>query len=292
MQRRDAEIILKLSATFLLDQVRLARVLDVVDSLLILAVTQANVEAVMRDPQLQRAYAAYDTPPPDDLRRPISINALAYSLRLPFETVRRRVNKLALIGGLRSTPAGLYVPSTIVFSALHRQVLEAGYQRMLAFGGRVAEMTAGRSPRPTTPREGPAPLRAAARIGSAYVLRFIDVLTARLDDPVDAAIWLEVLRSGTTADQPVRPGAVAKSLRLPAETVRRRLVSLTERDAIQAAGAGYLITRERLADPDFTWIAERNAADVARMLSALAELGEPDLGVGRFDDAMSLAAGG
>ena len=63
---------------------------DVIDGILLTAINQANVLPIMRDPQIQRRYATLDNPPPDELRRPVSISAVASSLHVPFETARRR----------------------------------------------------------------------------------------------------------------------------------------------------------------------------------------------------------
>jgi hypothetical protein len=281
MNRREAQRVLELSGGFLLDQTRFARGLtDFVDILLILAVTQANVEALMRDPGLQRAYADFDNAPPDDLRRPISINALAYSLRLPFETVRRRVTKLSLFGVFRTTPDGIYVPGTFVRSERHLRLLEAGYGRMLALYEAVGSLAAFRDiggDLALTPEAAP-PLRAAARVASEYVLRLVDIATAMLGDPVDAAIWLEVMRSSAGpvgGRQGVRGAEVARRLGLPSETVRRRLVRLVEVDACQKHADGVTITDERLAAPDVTGLAEKNLIYLRRMFAGVALLRAP-----------------
>jgi hypothetical protein len=279
MNRREAQRVLELSTGFLLDQTRFARGLtDFVDILLILAVTQANVEALMRDPGLQRAYADFDNPPPDDLRRPISINALAYSLRLPFETVRRRVTKLSLFGVFRTTPDGIYVPGGFVRGERHLRVLEAGYGRLLALYGEVGALAAFRDLDDPGPAPGAAPpLRAAARVASEYVLRLVDITTAMLGDPVDAAIWLEVMRSSAgpapaAGRLGVRGAEVARRLGLPTETVRRRLVRLVEVDACQKHADGVTITDERLQAADVTGLAEKNLGYLRRMFAGLAQL--------------------
>ena len=82
----------RLSIEFVLDVARISRGPgDLLDPLILTAILEANQAAVRRDPQLTRLYGDAQSALPDDLRRPISINALAKSLRLPFETVRRRL---------------------------------------------------------------------------------------------------------------------------------------------------------------------------------------------------------
>jgi DNA-binding transcriptional regulator YhcF (GntR family) len=62
-------------------------------SLTYFAIQDANVEHLSRDPKLAWTYA--DDYPPDNVRRPISVHALAQTLNFSPETVRRHV--LALI---------------------------------------------------------------------------------------------------------------------------------------------------------------------------------------------------
>lgn len=276
---------LEVSSGYLLDQVRLARRLfDFVDALIVVAVTQANVELILRDPDLQRAYAAYDVPPPDHLRRPISVNALAHSLRLPFETVRRRVARLTRLGVLRAGPAGVWTPMALVRSPHHRRVAEAGYARILALHGRLAHLPEFQDLPQGRPWAGPPPLRAVARISGAYLLRLVDVLTAELGAPLDAAVWFEILRSSTVEAEPasagrpggrvpVRAGVLSKRLGLPAETVRRRTAHLVSRSACELTSEGVLISEATLLRPEFARLAERNLADLRRMFMSLAEFG-------------------
>lgn len=279
----DAQRVMEIASGFLLDQVRLGRgPFDFIDALLVLGVTQANVQPVTADPALERAYASYDAPPPDDLRRPISINALAQSLGLSFETVRRRVSRLVLIGVLRSGPEGLWTPLRRLRSPWHRAVAEAAYGRMLALHAQLSALPEMQRLPYAEPWCGPPPLRAAARISSDYLLRFADLLTAELGDPLHAAIWLEVLRSNTVGVEPalsagirrpVRVAEVAKRLRLPIETTRRRAAHLVSRSACEHTPAGLLISEAILARPEFRSVAERNLADLRRMFERLARLG-------------------
>lgn len=276
---------LEVSSGYLLDQVRLARRLfDFVDALIVVAVTQANVELILRHPDLQRAYAAYDAPPPDHLRRSISVNALAHSLRLPFETTRRRVARLTRLGILKTGPAGVWTPVAQVRSPHHRRVAEAGYARILALRGRLAHLPELQDLPQGPPWSGPPPLRAVARVSGTYLLRLVDVLTAELGAPLDAAVWLEILRSNAAeagppragragVRVPVRTAVLAKRLGLPAETARRRTAHLVSRSACELTSAGVLISESALLRPEFVRVAERNLADLRRMFAALAELG-------------------
>ena len=74
----------RLSNAFALDLVRLGGFgRDVIDALLLAAISQANVAQITRSPELQRTYATLDHPPPDELRRPVSISQHSIRREIP-----------------------------------------------------------------------------------------------------------------------------------------------------------------------------------------------------------------
>jgi hypothetical protein len=85
------------------------------------------VAQISRSPELQRAYATLDCPPPDELRRPVSISAIANSLRIPFETARRRIAALVELGIVKSAPRGVIIPMGPLNSPFYRMTAEAHY---------------------------------------------------------------------------------------------------------------------------------------------------------------------
>jgi len=281
----DAQDVMQVTVGFLLDQVRDARQpLDLLDALITVTVTQANVETVMRDLDLQRAYATYSSPPPDDLRRPISINAVAQSLQLPFETVRRRIARLALFGAYRSTRDGVYVPELLLKAPGHRKALHAAHDRLRALYGRLLAMGELTEIDDSGPRwEGDPPLRAVGRISSEYLLRFVEPVTAELGDAVNATIWLEILRSNTDAAvgvgwqdverRPVSVSQLARRVGLPVQTVRRRVEALVSAGACERVGRGLLIPADTLRRSEFVAIADKNRANLERMFANLGRLG-------------------
>lgn len=283
----EAKSILSITTGFLLDQVQTGRQpMDLTDALIVTTVTQANVEALMRNSALQAAYATYRAVPPDELRRPIRINALAQSLRLPFETVRRRVNRLALLGVCRNSPDGLVVPARRLALPGHRETLEAAYRKLselhtiLAEWGILPELTA-------PPLAEPLPLRAAARLSSEYLLRIVALATEAVGDAVDAAIWLEVFRSNTEHDhraacsgaeadrKPVTGALVARRLGISAETVRRRLHGLIARGSCAWACGGAVVPDAALERPAVVHLADRNLDNLKRLYTRLAALTVP-----------------
>jgi hypothetical protein len=82
--------------------------------------------------------------PADELRRPISIHALAGSLGLPFETTRRHVKKLADRGRCVRVTGGVIVPAEMLARAdnTERAELNLTYVRRMLRALRDAGLTA------------------------------------------------------------------------------------------------------------------------------------------------------
>ena len=115
MSSSEARLVGWLSVGFVLDIADLGRMnAPLLDALLFAAVIEANVGRFNDQPALQAAYASLDQASPDELRRPVSVNALAGSLGVPFETARRHVNKLISQGAIATAPGGVYVPTAML----------------------------------------------------------------------------------------------------------------------------------------------------------------------------------
>src|SRR5207342_3648220 len=71
---------------------------DLLDTLVSLALIQANVGHIDNHGPDAPAGLRSDGAVPDDLRRPVSVLALADALGLPYETTRRRIAGLAEAG--------------------------------------------------------------------------------------------------------------------------------------------------------------------------------------------------
>lgn len=80
---------------------------DPIDALILSTVAVANVAHLNADKDLSQAYAGLDSPEPQDIKRPISRNAVALSLGLSYETARRRIQKLIDAGALLDVEGGL-----------------------------------------------------------------------------------------------------------------------------------------------------------------------------------------
>jgi DNA-binding Lrp family transcriptional regulator len=288
----------RISVALILDIVDACRMeREFVDALVILAVVQANVTPVAGDPGLQRAYADYESPPPDALRRPVSISAVAQSLKLPYETVRRRVAQLAGEPGFELTPQGLVVRQEMLNSPAHRQAVVTNYQLIRDFYlrlrrlGALDEVAAAAAP----PQPGAAPpVRAVARVSSDYMLRIVDLLITHIGDVVRGLVFLGILRANTEhfADdergsdaggpasflpdelrRPVTVAALSARLGIPHETVRRHAARLVEDRMCVRGRDGLIVPAHVLARPTFVRLMGDNNGYVRRTYAALARLG-------------------
>jgi hypothetical protein len=97
---------------------------DLVTALVFLAIVSANVSHLNVDGP-DAPHADSDDVPPDEVRKPISVLALAGSLKLPYETTRRHVAKLLQSGQCERVSGGLIVPARVLLSARHTEVMGA-----------------------------------------------------------------------------------------------------------------------------------------------------------------------
>lgn len=79
--------------------------LDPIDLLLASLIGSANTSHIENDPELRRQYAGLIEP--DWTRRGISRAAAARAMALPFETTRRRINRMIELGVLLERPDGI-----------------------------------------------------------------------------------------------------------------------------------------------------------------------------------------
>lgn len=286
----ELRLAMRAAMQFLLDAAGFFRASDLTDSLILLAVVQANVAPIMADPALQRRYAGASDTPPDELRRPISINAVAASLRLPFETVRRRVQQMASRGVCEITPRGLVTPQRVLSGPDHLDMLAVNEQAVRALYLRLRRNNILPPPAEHPPPEPP-PVRAVARISSDFVLRLAEPLVGISGNLLEGLTLIAVFDINTRSlpdhlDGVDAPGfvpddlrvpatvrAVADRLKVPYEQTRRRLAQLEAEGRCTRSGHGYLITSQTLARPDLMEAYRASVLSLFRMFANLSELG-------------------
>jgi len=90
---------------------------DLMLGLIFSAILQANVRHISSDPALGAKYGLMGSVPPDELRQPISVNALSESLGIPYETTRRYVNQLLKRGlCIKVGGKGVVIPGAVISS--------------------------------------------------------------------------------------------------------------------------------------------------------------------------------
>jgi hypothetical protein len=281
MTRRD-RLLAGLSFAFLLDEIANGvGGLEPLDALLVLAINQANVAPLTRDPKARALYGQIEAPAPDEARRPVSINAVAASLGLPFETVRRRIRRLAAERVCALAAEGVLVPASFLASSAYVQSVMLGHERLRRFylELRTAELLDPLPPPGFTTNNG-VPIRAAARLLADYVLRTSEGLMREAGNVV-SVLTLVALLSAALADEgstgpssrAVSVRAIAHRLQLSPETVRRHAAELVEDGRCARTSPGLFVSEAVLARPGLRMLLADNATNVQRLLAGLAERG-------------------
>lgn len=285
---------LGLLVSFLLEIAEIARGAgSILDVLLVTVVVQANLAELSRDPELQQRYAGVAAPPPDALRRPVNISTVAAAVGLPYETARRRLNRLAELGQCEIGPAGVVVPAARVAAEDQERLDRTRYEATRRFYGRLRDAGAledlgaaspGGSPAasPFTPSDPP--VRLCNRLLSEYYLRVVSLLTRRAGDPVGAVIVLGLARANLggagaspptvratsgAVGAPVRRSALAAQVGLPPETVRRRLIELEARGFCRSVPGGVVIDADNVLRTEGASLLEENTTLLREFLARL-----------------------
>jgi len=245
-----------LSLHFVLDVATISRGGgDLLDPLLTATIVDANQGALHADLELQRRYGDHGSALPDELRRPVSVHALSVSLRLPYETVRRRVKRLAEQGVCRLGPHGAVVPQAVVTSPPYLAVQDLRVARLNQFEADL--LAAGvLAPSRSVLDEGAAAVRAADRALGRYMLRTCEELIAFSGSAMAGFVLLGLcgvnLEHLPRNARPPWPGSfaglarpatasdLARRLHMPGETVRRNLFALAETGFADRNGRGWI----------------------------------------------------
>ena len=83
---------------------------DFLTSVVSLAIIGANTAHLDQDLPQGAKYGSLEDVPPDEVRKPVSVMAVAETLGIPYETARRHVNKLLKAGRCERLGGGVIVP--------------------------------------------------------------------------------------------------------------------------------------------------------------------------------------
>lgn len=279
MTQRD-RVLGGLSFGFLLDEMATGvGGLEPLDALLVLAINQANIAPLTRDPAARARYGALEAPALDAERRPVSMNAVAASLGLPFETVRRRIRRLAAARVCTLSAEGAVVPAAFLASPTYVQSVILGHERLRRFHAELDAAGLVEALPPPAYDTDSIPIRAAARLLADYILRASEGLMREAGNVISVLTLVALLaaalrdegRGGTVRATSVRH--IALTLKLSAETVRRHAAELVEEGLCVRTAAGLLISEDALGRPGMRRLLAENAANVHRLLAGLAERG-------------------
>jgi hypothetical protein len=270
---------------------------NLLDGILRTALLMANEGHMNRDPLLQRRYARIADSVPETARRPASVHGVATSLRVPYETARRRFGAMAKLGICRMTPQGVVITQWATDTPFFAMACQYEYERLKVLYGRLRAIGA-LDPPPPSPRateEGDPPLRVVARLVAEWVLRFTEPISENIGDVITGLVLLDTVAANTEhlpdgdqgaaaepihgflADSERRPVSaleLSRRLAVPAETLRRHMKRLLDRGlCVRAARGGYIVPVEALARPFFIQAIVDNQANVTRLFAGLAEFG-------------------
>ncbi|WP_296599932.1 hypothetical protein [Phenylobacterium sp.] len=262
---------------------------DIVDGLLFAAIQSANVATISNDPELQVAYAVLADAPPDELRRPVSVNAVAQSLRMPFETARRRVQRMVRRGALEVTAKGVRVSPWALGADRFLDNVILRHEHLRAFYLEVRSLGLV-PPEPTSQRTWDSPpLRLTNRLIWEYMLRVADDLGALVGDTTNGVIMLAMIRENISSlppeqlavwmddppavARPVRNRKLAERLKLSSETLRRYVIALEEDGFCQRGPRGLVAMVSPSTRAALDRMVVDNLANLQRLLTRLRQFG-------------------
>jgi len=131
-KRRD-RLALRASTAYILRSVDLmSRVVggDILTGVIFTAIVNANIRHLRPADLVAQTYSELADPAPDEIRRPISVHALALELAVPYETTRRHVNRLIADGFCRRSDNGVVVPTEVLAREAIGTVLRKNYDNL------------------------------------------------------------------------------------------------------------------------------------------------------------------
>lgn len=114
---------------------------DIIKSILFISIVHANTEIIRRMDNSSHAFAAAEGTPPDEMRQPVSVYALAKGLGMPYETTRRYVARLIEEGLCVKVPGGIIAPSSVLSTPRMAALSSRHYAHIMKFVGMVNQFT-------------------------------------------------------------------------------------------------------------------------------------------------------
>ena len=224
---------------------------DPLDAIIAATVAMASVAHLDRPGGEGDRYARFDQAPPPDARKPIRVSAVARSLGLPRETVRRRARSLGEAGWLQVSPEGLSSVPAFADVTGHQTFLarvnRAGLTLLEALGRQGVAQSPDIDIAAVEARD-----RLFARLCLQFALGLYEAATALTGDlerslVLTALIAMAFEPTATPADgrvaeeapRPIARLAMAARLDIHPETLRRLLLRLEADGHILRRPSGY-----------------------------------------------------
>ena len=272
-----ARIVTRISSQYVLAALRglVSGLGDIRDVVIVLTIDSANAAHLDSRTGKGRIYAGVGEPPTDETRKPISIARVAESLGFPFETTRRRVQRLVRSGICVRLGGGVIIPTAIL--TRHRITPAIGnvgevrkFVRDLQAVGLLKDGATSRAlARPAGGDLGVAQI--VARLSSEYILRALQLLVDAYGDMRTGIVAQAIVTANTAhldhmkgggwrhsglhealpddARKPIRMSTLAASLNLPYDTLRGQVRRLVETGICTRVKGGLIVPGAVLQQP-------------------------------------------
>lgn len=259
---------------------------DLVSALVAATVSQANLGYMLGDTELARRWGA--VAPPGQLRRPISAYAVAAALRLPRETVRRKIKALVAINFIEETPEGFVLQAPRTDDASGSQMLSKIFDLTAEFCADLHQAGLVAPSARVGESVGAPRVRMVALATTAFMLRFFEDLDGVAEDQMTGLTYLAItlantryidwrgdptpfhsLEASTLQRRPITALALATDVGLARETARRQVRKLLSRGYVQLSAGGLVANPGALPRPAVDRFVVRTEANVRRLLSDL-----------------------
>lgn len=273
---------------------------DLLTSMILLAVARSNVVDVARDRNAVGQYQGMEGVVPDELRRPVSVYAIARELNTPYETVRRHVTRLKAEGLCESAGRGVIVPGRVFLTARWMTAADEAWKlsvklvddaAQVGIGGEAFDWPVSPDVRRQVARSSvDFFLSGLSMAGQPQDLDVTSVLVARaiafanirhlMEDPVKGAAFAALSDIPEDSERrPVSVYAISKSLAVPYETTRRIVGKLVARGMVERRDDGLIVPQRVLSLPvaieGFIVFAELTETFLARLASLGVRPGTP-----------------
>ncbi len=251
---------------------------DHLRALVLNTILHLNVHGVHEDTVLNLRYAGQE-PPPDSARRPVTVSEAARAMAMPRVTAGRYIKTLVGTGSIVAVGRGGYIvpsrqilnpPSLAMTDPLYSNLLQL-IRRLRSQGLLPGDTDGGRCGRDQRYRlvlrangefvgDWIRPWNRHYPTGYLFGLVFSVILQANDRARIEAGYEL-----ADGAKTPISAHAIATSLKLPAETVRRHILRLESDGVVLRTGAGLIVPAAVWTTPLGRELLANAADSVARL---------------------------